>query len=322
MKNKVLLFRKFKNIETFGFNLLILYIVMLAFFSIMTRQYFSITNFKVMTGNFSIVGIVAVGVFMPLLAGSFDLSIGGNISLLSVLIVFMFNIGLPVLVVILISLVIGSFIGTLNGIICNIIRINPVIATLGTGSILAGSAKLIATFIKKEDIFNPSFQLIGSTIIVNVLPILFVYMLIIYIGMALFLKYTKFGRNIYAVGGNFEIARMAGINSNKVQFITFVISGLFSSIGAILLTSQLAMGTSQAGARFTLDALTICVLGGLVLGKGKGDLFGTFMAVLIVGSITSGLIMLGITSYIQYIVNGSILIIAIALNAVRFQRTG
>ena len=320
MKNIISLFRSFKNFNTYGFPLLILYIIMITFFSFTTDHYFSMTNFKVMASGFSIVGIVAAGVFMPMLAGTFDLSIGGTISLVCVLIVYMFDIGLSVPLVILLSLVIGALVGLVNGFICSKIKLNSVITTLGTASILGGLAKLISVSIKKENIYSPSFQKISSIFIMNKIPVLFIYMLVIYIVLSLILKYTKLGRNIYAVGGNYEIARIVGINSDKIQFITFIISGIFSSMGAILLTSKLTIGRPEFGLHYPLDAIAICVLGGLILGRGKGDLFGVFMAVIVLGSVSNGLIMLGITSYVRYIVTGSILIIAIVINEFRFQR--
>lgn len=319
MNNKINYFKNIKNLGSSGIPLIILYFLMVIFFSIFNRNYLSITNFKLMAFGFSVLGIVSVGEFIPLLAGVFDLSIGGTISLVCIFIPFMLSRGYSVILVILLSLLIGISAGVMNGFICNIVKINPIITTLGTLSILTGGSKLISTISATVNVSNQSFLLIGKPMLRNTVPVIFVYMIIIYVIISVILKYTSFGRNLYAVGGNFEISRIVGINPVKIQFISFVISGFFASLGAVILVSQMSVGRPEFGSHFTLDAITVCVLGGLLLGGGKGDLFGLFMAVVLLGSITNGLVMLNVTSYIRFIVSGSILIISIIVNQSRFK---
>jgi ribose transport system permease protein len=272
-----------------------------------------------MASNFSIGGIVAVGVFFPMLAGVFDLSISGVVSLCSVLIVFFFNNILPIPVIIFLCIGIGAAVGATNGFLTKIVGINPLITTIGTGSVLTGAAKWISTEIGSENIYNEGYLRLGSTFIGNQIPILLIYMIVIFVVAAVVLKYTRFGRRIYAVGGNFEIARMAGIPSARIQFSTYMISGCCAALAAVLLTSQLASGRPEFGATYTLDAIAVCVLGGLLLGGGKGDLFGLFVAVVLLGSVANGLIMLGLSFYIRFIVTGSILIISIVVNELRYR---
>ncbi len=319
MNNKVNYFKDIKNLKSSGLPLIILYVLMVLFFSIFNKNYLSITNFKLMAFGFSVLGIVSVGEFIPLIAGVYDLSIGGTISLVCIFIPYMLSKGFSVALVVLLSLLIGIFVGILNGFICNIVKINPIITTLGTLSILSGGSKLISTISPTVNVSNQAFLLIGQPMLGNVIPIIFVYMVIIYIFISVILKYTSFGRNLYAVGGNFEMSRIIGINPIKIQFISFVISGFFASFGAVILVSQMSAGRPEFGSHFALDALTVCVLGGLLLGAGKGDLFGLFMAVVLLGSITNGLVMLNITSYVRFVVSGSILIISIIINQLRFK---
>ena len=314
-------FTKIKNYSSNGLQILGLYAVMVVVFSLLSKQYFSLTNFKLMAANFSIGGIIAAGVFFPMLAGVFDLSIGGIASLVSVMVVFFFNMGLPTPVVILLSLLIGVAVGAANGFVCKTVGVNPIITTIGTGSVVTGLAKWISTSIGSENIYNETFRAIGSTFIANKVPLLVLYMVAIYAGLSLLLRYSNFGRKLYAVGGGFEIARMAGIHSKRVQYLTYIISGAFAAFGAVLLVSQLATGRPEFGLHFTLDAITICVLGGLVLGGGRGDLLGVFMAVLLLGSIANGLIMLGISFYIRFVVTGFFLIVSIIVNELRFRRS-
>jgi ribose/xylose/arabinose/galactoside ABC-type transport system permease subunit len=221
---------------------------------------------------------------------------------------------------VLASLALGCLVGCLNGVITKIVGINPLITTIGTGSVLTGLAKWISTVIGSENIYNPGYRSFGSSFIGGSIPLLFIYMLAAFVVASLVLRYTRFGRALFAVGGNFEIARMAGINAVRVQFVAYIISGAMAAVGAILLTSQLASGRPEFGTTFTLDAIAVCVLGGLLLGGGKGDLFGLFVAVVLLGSVSNGLIILGFTSYIRFIVTGSILILSIVVNELRYRR--
>jgi len=303
-----------------GFQLLLVYLVMLLVFGLTTKQYLSATNFKLMTANFSIGGIVALGVFFPMLAGVFDLSLSGVVSLTSVVIPFLFNLHIPFPVILLACLTIGCTVGCLNGLLTKVVGINPLITTIGTGSVLTGLAKWISTRSANELIYDAWYRKIGSSFLWNAIPVLFLYLVVVFVVAALVLQYTSFGRSVFAVGGGFEIARMAGIKSARVQFVSYIISGGMAAVGAILLTSQLASGRPEFGATFTLDAIAMCVLGGLLLGGGKGDLLGLFMAIVLLGSVANGLIMLGATSYIRFIVTGSILILSIVANELRYRR--
>lgn len=314
------LIRRINKASSSGLQLLILYIAMVALFSLTSEQYFSATNFKLMASNFSIGGIVAVGVFFPMLAGVFDLSISGIVSLLSVLLVYFFNMNIPIPIAILLALLVGGCVGLLNGVLCKVIGINPLITTLGTGLVLVGMAKWISTIIGSENIYNEGYRAIGSTFIRNQIPVLLIYMVAVFFVAGFVLKYTNFGRKVFAVGGDFEIARMAGIKAARVQIITYIISGTFAAFAAVLLTSQLASGRPEFGSSFTLDAVAVCVLGGLLLGGGKGDLFGLFIAVALLGSVANGLIILGISYYIRFVVSGSILIIAIVFNELQYRK--
>jgi len=313
-------FERVSGFSANGLQLLLVYLVMVVVFSLTTSQYFSPTNFKLMASNFSIGGIVALGVFFPMLAGVFDLSLSGVVSAVSVLIVMFFNAKLPIPLIVLICLSIGCAVGALNGFLTKVVGINPLISTIGTGSVLGGLAKWISTAIGSENIYSAAFQRIGSTFLWKQIPLLLIYMIVLYVIAALVLRHTTFGRAIFAVGGSFEIARMAGVRSARVQFLTYMISGGMAALAAILLTSQLASGRPEFGSTFTLDAIAVCVLGGLLLGGGKGDLFGLFVAVLLLGSIANGLIMLGFPFQIRFIVTGSILIVSIVINELRYRR--
>lgn len=264
--------------------LLVLYIVMVLVFSLLTPNYFTATNFKLIASNLAVGGIITLGVFFVMLSGGFDLSVGALTALTAVLIVYMFKINLPIFVVILLALTVGGLVGAINGFIINYVGINPIITTLGIASILSGVAKIISTAMKTENIYNEAFLNIGSGFIKGVFPFVMIYTIVFYVIASLILKFTQYGRNLYAVGGGYEVARLAGINSKKVRFSTYIISGVMTGLAAVLLSSQLATGRPEMGSTAALDAITASVLGGLVLGGGKGDLLGIFIAMLVIGN--------------------------------------
>ena len=253
-----------------------------------------------------------------ILAGNFDMSVGGIVGLTSVVIIYLFKINLPIYLVVIFSLLLGLLIGIFNGTITVFARINSIISTLGTLSILTGTASIISTNIKTEIVLNENFNKIGRGFIGGVFPIIFLYTIIAFIIAALVLKYTHFGRNLYAVGGSKEISRIVGIKTKKIQFITFVISGCMSSLAAVLLVSRLGSGRPEFGQTLTIESITICVLGGIVLGGGKGDLLGVFVALLFLNSITNGLVMLDVPIYLRYVFSGVLLVVAIILNQMRY----
>lgn len=294
--------------------LIILYIVMILIFSLLTPNYFTATNFKLIASNIAVSGIITLGVFFVMISGGFDFSVGSLTALTAVLIVYMFKIHLPIFVIMILALVVGAIVGAINGFIINYIGINPIITTLGIAAILSGTAKIISTAMKTENIYNETFIKIGSGFIKGVFPFVMIYTVVFYLIASFILKYTQYGRNLYAIGGSYEIARLSGINSKKVRFSTYIISGVMTGVAAILLTGQLATGRPDMGSTAALDAITASVLGGLVLGGGKGDLLGIFIAMFVIGSVSNGLIMLNIQVYIRYVITGIILIIAIAVN--------
>ena len=254
------------------------------------------------------------------MAGNFDLSMGSIVGLVSTFIVYLFTLNYPIYLVIILSLILGIIIGFINGIIVKVVGINSIITTLGTASILTGAAYLINAHIGAELILNDSFLGISRTFYGGSFPAIFLYMIIAFVIAGFILKYTKFGRNVYCVGGNYEIARVAGIKSKRIQIITFMISGLMCSIAAVILSSKLGAGRPDFGKNLTLGAIAVCVLGGILLSGGKGDLLGVFIALLFLNSITNGLVMWDVPIYLRYVIAGAFLIIAIVVNEVRYRK--
>ncbi|MCL5070547.1 MAG: ABC transporter permease, partial [Actinobacteria bacterium] len=156
--------------------------------------------------------------------------------------------------------------------------------------------------------------------IFNVIPITMIYFLIIWLLIYLMLRFTKFGRNIYIIGSNIDAANSAGIPTKRVQFFTFIISGVMAAISGIILSSQLGMAHGEFGSGYEFQILTICILGGISLSGGRGTLVGVLIATLLLGSISNGLALSDVSKTWLDAIYGAILIIAILIDSLRTNR--
>ena len=306
--------------QSFTPILVFAYIFLVIFFSAINKNFLTVLNFKTILNNSAVLGIASSGVFIVMLAGEFDFSIGAIMSITSVMTVVMFdkNISLPL--VILLGLCIGMAMGIVNGLLVAYVGVNSLIVTLATTEIIYGISLIISTAYKKQEIFNETFLKLGRTTIAKIFPIGMIYLIIFIIIMSLVLKFKHFGRNLYTVGGSKDIARVAGLNIRKLKFTTYIISGATASLAGMLLTSQLATGRPEYGTAVMINTVIVCVLGGLVMGGGKGDLLGLFLALIILGSLTSGLYILGVNIYLQKVVSGLMLIVVLVINQYRYRK--
>ncbi len=306
--------------KSFAPILVIVYIILLIFFSSLSENYMTLLNFKTIANNASVLGLVSIGVFLVMLAGEFDFSVGSIVSMTSTAVVLALDKQIPIPLVIIMALCVGAIIGVVNGLIVVYLGVNSLITTMATTEVFYGLSLIIVSAFQKQEIANRTFLSLGRATIGRVLPIGMAYLIVLIVLMALILKFTDFGRNIYTVGGSTDIARMVGVKTKRIKFITFVISGVFSSFAAMLLLAQLGAGRPEYGVSYVVDSVIVCVLGGLIMGGGKGDLLGLFLALIILGSITSGLYILGVSIYIQKIISGVMLILVLAINQFRYRK--
>ncbi len=307
--------------------LLVLLAILLVFFGLMTPYFITYTNFKAIISNFPIIAIMAVGMTFVLLIGGLDISVGSILGFTAVNVAVFHNIGFPAWAIVLVCLVIGTLFGSFNGLIVTKVGINPVITTLGTMALARGMASWFALDIeslKVGRIFDQKFLLISRYYIPQdkqYIPITLIYIIVIFVGMSLVLKYTDYGRKVYAVGSNEYAARLAGINTSRIKFISYVMSGIMASIAGIVLVAQLSLGRDDAGMGSELEVITAVVLGGVSLAGGKGNLLGVIISVIILGVIRNGMVHLqetiGLSYYWREVVKGAILIFAISIDSAR-----
>jgi ribose/xylose/arabinose/galactoside ABC-type transport system permease subunit len=310
----------------------ILLIVLVLFFSLTTPYFFALTNFKAIISNIPVVAIMAIGMTFVLLIGGLDISVGSILGFTAVNVVLFHNAPMPAWLVVPCSLVVGLVLGSINGLIITRIGINPVITTLGMMAFARGLASWFSLdfeVLRVGRIFDQKFLLLARQFLpsndIQIFPITLLYVIVLYIIASLVLRYTRYGRNLYAVGSNEYAARLAGINTRRIKFSSYVISGVMASLAGVILVAQLSLGRDDAGAGSELEVITAVVLGGVSMAGGKGNLVGVIIAVLILGVIRNGMVhiqeVFGISYYWREVVKGLILILAISIDAARIMAT-
>jgi ribose/xylose/arabinose/galactoside ABC-type transport system permease subunit len=320
--------------------LLLLLLILVLFFGFFTKNFFTLGTFKAITSNLPIVAILSIGMTVVLLVGGLDLSVGSILGFTAVNVVLFHDVfekaGIPLawlpLLVVLCSLVIGTALGVINGLIITRIGINPVITTLGMMALARGMASWFALgfeILKTGRVTDQKFLNLARAYLptgkISIIPITLVYIVVLYGLAILALKYTRFGRNLYAVGSNEYAARLAGIDVRRAKFLSYVISGAMAGLAGAILVAQLSLGRDDAGLGVEMEVITAVVLGGVSMAGGKGNLFGVIIAVIIIGVIRNGMVQLqatiGLSYYWREVVKGLILILAISIDAARIMAT-
>ena len=294
-------------------------LVLFLFYSFFATNFFSGRNFLNILRQVSITGTMAVGVTLVILLGEIDLSIA-TVMAFSGMIVSGLSLGqffglppLPVGVCIVITLIVGIIIGFLSGIANAKLGIPGFMATLSMMYICEG---LMLMLTGAAPIFGLPAELVywGSGYVFGVIPVIIVvFLLVAAIGWVL-LKLTVYGRNVYAIGGNPEASRLAGINVTKNKVLSFVICALLSSLAGVLMVGRIGSGQVTAGEGLQMQPIAAAVLGGASLLGGKGNMLGTLLGVLIMGVLVNGLNIMGAGSEIQKLTTGLVLFLAVALN--------
>jgi len=297
-----------------------IYIIMLILFSLTSKNFLTVQNMKGIFNNFAVYGILSAGVTIVMIGGGFDLAIGSTAGLAGIVsaVLLMKNIAVPTPYVFIIAIIIGCSVGLINGLIITKVGINPIITTLGTLAIVRGICYFWADL--NPRLLNVFVQKFGRVYLGNFFPITTLYIIITFIVLTLILKFTRFGRDLYTIGGNEQLARLAGIPVDRIKIISYVISGFFCSIGGLLLISQLGSGRPEYGTGAELEVLTIVVLGGVAVGGGKGNFLGVFIALIIIQTISNGMVLIDVPVYIRMVVKGALLVLVISVDALRSKR--
>jgi len=281
----------------------------------LTSPYFcTVENFLLILKQMSMLTIVSLGLSFVMAAGGFDMSIGYAMGLANVILASTLNATSNLIVTVGAALGVGLGVGFINGLLVAYLHLPDFIATFAVGSITFG-AKMLYT--GGNPIFFhhpfPFFLVIGQGYI-GPIPMPAIVMLVILLIAFLVLHRTKFGRHIYAIGGNPMAALYAGINVRRNRFYTFLISGVSVGITSIVLTSRLGSGQPQAGENFLLDAISVCFLSETMFGEGEPTASGVFVGAFIITMLNNGLTMLNVPYQVQFITKGVVVILAVLLS--------
>lgn len=264
-------------------------------------------------------GIASIGMTFVILIAGIDLSIGSIITLVNVICAFMMvNMGLNMWVAILISLIVATAIGLLNGSMVSRIGIPALIATFSTQTIFEGVAYLISGG-RPISGLPAGFSIFGRDTIGPV-PICAIIMILCFALGSFILNKTFFGRYFYAIGGNEEAAELSGIRVNRMKTLIYSLSGLFAGLAGIVLLSRSNSAQSTVGKGMEFDVITCVVLGGVSVNGGVGRMSGVVAGVLIIGCLTNGMILMDVSEYIQMVVKGIVLAVAVGIDCMSKKR--
>lgn len=296
------------------YGMLFILLALIFLMSILSPTFFTSGNLLNIVRQMSIVGIVAIGVTMVIITTGIDLSSGSVIALVSVVVAtFAHPDSYPLFVPIIIGLGLGLLIGVINGTIIAKGRIAPFIVTLGMMTGARGAALLFSDG-RPIGNLSDSFKFIGQGTILGI-PVPILIFALVGLGSYILLNKTKFGKRVYAIGGNEQAAIIAGVNVEKYKIMIYGYAGLLSSIAGIILTSRIASGQPTAGVMYELDAIAAAVIGGTSLSGGIGTIGGTIIGALIIGVMNNGLDLLNVSSYWQQILKGAIIVTAVFIDA-------
>ena len=298
LKNTVL---KYKSL----IGLLILCIVI----SFITPRFLSIANIKNVLTQVSVNAVIAIGMSFVILTGGIDLSVGSILAVSGAAAASIIKSTGNLFLAIIVALAIGSVIGLINGVLISKGRIQAFIVTLATMTIFRGVTYVYTNGTPISGL-GQSFSSIGNKTFLG-LPIPVLLMVIVF-GIGFYvLSQTRYGRYLYALGGNEDSARLSGINTSKIKTLVYVICGATAALSGIIVTSRIGSASPNAGVGFELDAIAAVVLGGTSLAGGEGSVVGTIIGALIIGVLNNGLNLMNVSPFYQAIVKGLVILLAV-----------
>uniref|UniRef100_A0A7V4TI95 ABC transporter permease n=1 Tax=Candidatus Caldatribacterium saccharofermentans TaxID=1454753 RepID=A0A7V4TI95_9BACT len=299
-------------------GLLVFYVVLCIVFSILSPFFLTLRNFSNIASNMAYIGIMAAVQTALIIGGVMDLSMGASAQLAGVLVGILYGKGWNIWVAVLFALLIGLTIGAANAVSVTRIGINSFIATLGMLNVAEGIA-LVLTGGLTVSILVPQFQFIGMGAVLGI-PFPIILMASFFIVFYLLLAFTPFGRTVYAVGGNPVASKLCGINNARVLTVLFILSGLAGATSGILVASMLGAAAPAALSGTILTVIASVILGGTSLSGGSGSVWGTLLGVLILGTLTNGLVILNVSSFWQEVTQGLVLLAAVGIDQIRQRR--
>jgi erythritol transport system permease protein len=312
-------------------------ILIILVFSFLSPNYFTVSNFLTMANHVAIYGLLSIGMLLVILNGGIDLSVGSVLALCGVVAgalmqgVTLTSLGValfpPVWAVCVLTCALGAFVGAVNGILIAFFRVPAFVATLGTLYVARGVALLMTNGLTynnlggRPELGNIGFDWLGFNRIAGV-PIGVWMLAVVAIVCHLALARSAFGRWLYASGGNERAAELSGVPVKDVKIAVYVLSGICAAIAGLVLSSQLTSAGPTAGTTYELTAIAAVVIGGAALTGGRGTVRGTMLGAFVIGFLSDGLVIVGVSSYWQTVFTGAVIVLAVLMNSIQYKGGG
>ncbi|MCP8894820.1 ABC transporter permease [Shinella daejeonensis] len=299
------------------------------FFSIFAPNFLSTANMILMSKHATQNAFLAIGMTFVIITGGIDLSVGSIVGLCGMIAggLIMHGVALPlgytvyfnVFEVVIIVAAAGILIGAVNGLLITRLNVAPFIATLGTLYVARGMALLysdgqtLPNLTGREDLGNQGFAYLGSGTIIG-LPVSVWILIAVALAAAYFARFVPLGRHIFAVGGNESASRMSGIRVNRVKMFVYMFSGFCAAIVGLIVSSELMASHPATGTNLELNAIAAAVLGGTSMSGGRGTIGGTIVGAFVIGILSDGLVMMGVSSFWQMVIKGLVIIVAVVVD--------
>ncbi|HHQ4327977.1 TPA: ABC transporter permease [Clostridium perfringens] len=280
--------------------------------TIVTPNFLSVSNITNVFTQVSVNAIIAIGMTFVILTGGIDLSVGSTLAISGAVGASIVKSTGNLFLAIIVAAVIGIAVGLINGLLVSKGKLQAFIVTLATMTIFRG-ATLVFTDGTPISKLPEAFVKIGNGKL-GFMPIPVIITIIIAIIAVYALSQTRFGRYLYALGGNEDASRLSGINTDKIKTLVYVVSGFASAIAGVIITSRIGSASPNAGTGFELDAIAAVVIGGTSLAGGEGTITGTLIDALIIGVLNNGLKLMNVSPFYQSIVKGLVILIAVLLD--------
>ncbi len=309
-------------------------IVIIIVFSILSPNYFTVSNFLTMANHVAIYGLLSIGMLVVILNGGIDLSVGSVLALCGVVAGAMmqgitldaFGVVLypPVWAVVVLTCALGAFVGAVNGVLIAYLKVPAFVATLGTLYVARGVALLQTNGLTynnlggRPELGNTGFDWLGFNRVGGV-PIGVLVLAVVAIVCHLLLTRTAFGRWLYGSGGNERAAELSGVPVKYVKIVVYVLSGVCAAVAGLVLSSQLTSAGPTAGTTYELTAIAAVVIGGAALTGGRGTVRGTMLGAFVIGFLSDGLVIVGVSSYWQTVFTGAVIVLAVLMNSIQYR---
>lgn len=303
------------------FNVLIALVVVGALISFYTPYFLTTNNLMGVFRAFSLTAIMSIGMVMVIITGGIDLSVGSAMGLASLVTALCFSMGYPTELCIAAGLGVGLIFGLCNGLLITFIGLPPFIATLGTLSIGRGLMYMITRGVPVTPETPEAFAILGQGYLGPV-PVPVIIMVVLMLVFAVIMRRTRFGRHVYATGGNEHAARLSGVKVDRIKLSVYVLSSTIAALAGVIGFSRYLSAEPASGFGSELDVIAAAAIGGASLAGGAGSVTGAVIGAALVGVIANGVVLLNINTYAQQAITGGVILIAVSLDVLRSRIMG